>query len=215
MLTAVDSPRTASRAAYAAAGLNLAAAIAMLLILRQGLPVAGTVLAGRSAFVRDHALFWRLGWLFWHGADLGLLAFYLVLAARWRRFGRLRAGLALVAATAGLAADVAAQTIYMGLGPVVSPEAFGTMEVVAGLLTGYMANGLYTVAGILLVWAGARELPRWLLLLSLPAWIAGIALSVSSLLGSTAGQFWSTAALMPFFVIWTGSMGRWLANRES
>jgi len=165
--------------------------------------------------VGGHALLWRIGWLFWHGADFGLLAFYLALASRWRRRYPIRCDLALVAATAGLAADVAAQTLYMGLGPASSPASFGTMEAVAGLLTGYMANGLYTVAGILLVWAGASELPRSLLLLSLPAWLAGIALSLASLAGSTTGQLWSTAALMPLFVIWTGLMGRWLSARAS
>jgi len=209
------SPRTASRAAYAAAALNLAAALAMLLILREGLPVTGSVSAGRAAYVGGHTVIWRIGWLFWHGADFGLLAFYLALASRWRRRGPIRCDLALVAATAGFAADVAAQTLYMGLGPAASAASFGTMEAVAGLLTGYMANGLYTVAGILLVWAGASELPRSLLLLSLPAWLAGIALSVASLVGSTTGQLWSTAALMPLFVVWTGWMGRWLGARAS
>ena len=211
----VISSRTASRAAYAAAALNLAAALAMLLVLRSGLPMAGSALVGRDAYVSGHAALWRLGWLFWHAADFGLLAFYLALAARWRSFGRVRCDLALVAATAGLAADIASQTLYMGLGPGLQPDTFATMENVAGLLTGYMANGLYTVAGVLLVWAGACELPRPLLLLSLPAWCAGAALSVSSLVGSTAGQFWSTAALMPLFVIWTAAMGRWLAGRAS
>lgn len=209
------SARTASRSAYAAAALNLAAALAMLVVLRPGLPVNGSVLAARLAYVTEHTAVWRAGWLFWHGADLGLLAFYLGLAGQWRRLARIRCDLALLCAAAGLAADISAQALYMGLGPRLAPGAFGSMEMVSGLLTGYVANGLYTVAGILLVWAGAGELPRPLLVLSLPVWLAGFGLSASSLIGSATGQFWSTAALMPLFVIWTGLMGRWLGRRAS
>ncbi len=102
-----------------------------------------------------------------------------------------------------------------GVAPRLGPEAFVMAEATAGILTGYVANGLYTVAGMLLVWAGAGELPRYLLLLSLPVWGAGLWLSAASLADSPSGQFWSVAVLMPALIVWTVLMGRWLGASVS
>jgi hypothetical protein len=209
------SPRAAARAAYIAAGIHVVAAGAMLLALQPGLRVAGSVLATRQAYVSTHTSAWWLGWLVWHAADLTLLALYVALAARWGRRAPLRCGLALLLAGAGLADDLGAQAVYMGVAPHLGPEAFAVAEQVAGVLTGYVANGLYTLAGLLLVWAGAREMPRYLVVASLPVWVAGLGLSVASLVGSGEGQFWSVAVLMPAFIGWTLLMGRWLSARVS
>jgi hypothetical protein len=207
--------RAAARAAYVAAGVHVVAAGAMLLALQPGLPVAGSALATRMAYMSAHTAAWWLGWLVWHAADLALLAFYVALAARWGRRAPLRCGLALLLAGAGVADDLGAQAVYMGVAPRLGPEAFAVAEQVAGVLTGYVANGLYTLAGLLLVWAGARELPRYLVATSLPVWAAGLALSAASLAGSGDGQFWSVAMLMPAFIGWTLLMGRWLSSRAS
>ena len=209
------SPRTAARAAYLAAALNLAAALAMLLVLQPGLPVADSLLANRLAYVTTHAALWRSAWLLWHAAAIGLLAFYIGLASRWWRAAPLRCELALLCATAGLAADLSAEALYAGLAPRSDLQTLAAVEAVGGLLTGYVGNGLYTVAGALLTWAGASDLPRWLVLLALPVWAAGVALSAATMLHWAAGQFWSTAVLMPAFVLWSALVGRWLARRVS
>jgi hypothetical protein len=201
------SPRAAARAAFVAAGVHVVAAGAML--------VAGSALAARQAYVSEHTATWGLGWLVWHAADLALLALYVALAGQWGRRAPLRCGLALLLAGAGLADDLGAQAIYMGVAPRLGPEAFVVAETVTGVLTGYVANGLYTLAGMLLVWAGAAEMPRYLVAASLPVWAAGLGLCAASLAGSPAGQFGSVAVLMPTFVGWTLLLGRWLSARAS
>jgi hypothetical protein len=209
------SPRAAARAAFVAAGVHVVAAGAMLVALQPGLPVAGSALAARPAYVSALPVAWGLGWLVWHAADLALLALYVALAGQWGRRAPLRCGLALLLAGAGLADDLGAQAIYMGVAPRLGPEAFVVAETVTGVLTGYVANGLYTLAGMLLVWAGAAEMPRYLVAASLPVWAAGLGLCAASLAGSPAGQFGSVAVLMPTFVGWTLLLGRWLSARAS
>lgn len=205
--------RVAARAAYVAAALNLAAGVATLLLLREGLPAPGTTPGDRLAYVAGQTVAWRAGWLCWHAAALALLAFYVALAGRWWRRAPIRCGAGVLCAAAGLAVDLGAQGVYMGVAPHLSPEAFAVAEAVAGVLTGYAGNGLYTLAGMLLTWAGIAELPGLLLALSAPVWAAGLCLSAASLAGSSAGQFWSTAILIPSFVLWSGLMGRWFSTK--
>jgi hypothetical protein len=195
--------------------MHVVAAGTMVVALQPGLPVAGSALAARMAYVSERTAAWWLGWLAWHAADLALLAFYVALAGRWGWRAPIRCGLALLLAGAGVANDLGAQAVYMGVAPRLGPEAFVVAEAVAGVLTGYVANGLYTVAGILLVWAGSRELPGYLVALSLPMWAAGLGLCAASLAGSPDGQFWSVAVLMPAFIGWTLLLGRWLGARAS
>ncbi len=204
------SPRAVARAAFLASALNLAAALALLVALQPGLPSFSNGILGRLDYVRGQTVFWWSGWLLWHAAALGLLGFYVGLAGLWRRQAPIRCGLALLCAAAGLAADLSAEALYMGLAPRLGVEGFGLAEAAAGLLTGYVGNGLYTVAGALLTWAGAPNLPKYLVALAIPVWLAGSALAAATLLDSVGGQFWSTAVLMPTFVVWTALTRRWL-----
>jgi hypothetical protein len=213
--SALDALPAAARAAYCAAALNLAAALALVLVLAPGLPAPGSTPALRLAYVAGHLGAWGAGWLVWHAAAVALLAFYVGLACRWGTRAPIRCILALLCGAAGLAVDLAAQAVYMGAVATLTPLAFETAEPLLDVLTGYLGNGLYTVAGLLLTWAGAGELPRYLLLLSLLVWVGGLGLSVASLLHSASGQFWSAAVLMPSLVLWTSLMGRWLSPRAS
>ena len=208
------TPRSAARAAWAAAATNVAAALGMALLLMPGLPVEGSVLADRMAYVALHPWRWGAGWLLWHGATIGLLAFYVGLAGQWARRAPILCTLALLCATAGLGADLSAQSLTMSLAARLPPEGFAALEDGVGALSGYLGNGLYTVAGILLTAAGARDLPRALVVSSAVPWLAGLALSAAVLARSPAGQVASTAVLFPTFVLWTVLVGRWLATRE-
>ncbi len=208
-------PRRAARIAYAAAAANLAASLAMLLALKPGLPVPGSLPSSRLDFVRTNTGLWRAGWLLWHAAAIALVLFLLLLAVRFSRRAPVRAALAAVLAVTGLAADLAAEAISMGVAPLLDEPGFRVAAGTAGVLTGYLANGLYTLAGILLTSAGARELPPVLVALAVPLWGAGLCLSASSLLHWPAGELWSTAVLMPLFVLWAALVGRWLAARAS
>ncbi len=209
------TPRHAATAAYIAAAVNLAAGLVMLLTLRHGLPAGESDLSARIAYVGDHTLTWRLGWLVWNLAAISLLGFFVVLAARWRERAPILCGLALLCAAGGLAADLGAETILAVVSPGLRGETYAVVESVAVALTGYLGNGLYAVAGILLTLAGRRELPSMLLWLAAPVWIVALWLSIATIVSSAAGQFASAAALMPLFVVWAGLTGRWLSARAS
>jgi len=209
------TPRHAPTAAYIAAAVNLAAGLVMLLTLRYGIPAGESELSARIAYVGDHVLAWRVGWLLWNLAAISLLGFFVVLAARWRERAPILCGLALLCAAAGLAVDLGAETILAVVSPGLRGETYAVVESIAVGLTGYLGNGLYAVAGILLTWAGRRDLPPLLLWLAATVWTAALWLSVATLVSSNAGQFASAAALMPLFVLWAGLTGRWLSGRAS
>jgi len=209
------TPRHAPTAAYIAAAVNLAAGLMMLLTLRYGVPAGESDLSARIAYVGDHILAWRVGWLVWNLAALSLLGFYVVLAARWRERAPILCALALLCAAAGLAADLGAETILAVVSPGLQGETYAVVESIALALTGYLGNGLYAVGGILLTWAGRQELPRGLLWLAAAVWTSALWLSVATLVSSSSGQFASAATLMPLFVLWAGLTGRWLSGRAS
>jgi hypothetical protein len=209
------TPRHAATAAYVAAAVNLAAGLVMLLALRYGIPPGESDLSARIAYVGDHVLLWRVGWLVWNLAAISLLAFLVVLAACWRERAPILCGLALLCAAAGLAADLGAETILAVVSPGLRGETYAAVESIAVALTGYLGNGLYAVGGILLTVAGRRDLPPVLLWLAAAVWTAALWLSVATLVSSNAGQFASAAVLMPLFVLWATLTGRWLSSRAS
>lgn len=208
-------PRQSARIAYATAAVNLAAALMMLVALRPGLAVPGSFASDRISFVRRNLVLWWASWLTWHAAAVSLVLFLLLLAARFGRRAPIRAAIAALVSVVGLCADLTAEAIYMDVAPRLDEAGFRVAEAVAGILTGYLANGLYTVGGILVTWAGARQLPRSVVALAVPVWGAGLCLAAFSLIHSSLGQFWSTAVLMPLFILWAALVGRWLARRGS
>ena len=209
------TPRYAATAAYIAAAVNLAAGLVMLLALRYGIPAGESDLSARIAYVGDHVLVWRVGWLVWNLAAIALLGFFVVLADRWRERAPILCGLALLCAAAGLAADLGAETILAVVSPGLRGETYAAVESIALALTGYLGNGLYAVGGILLTIAGRRDLPQVLLWLATAVWAAALWLSVATLVSSNAGQFASAATLMPLFVLWAALTGRWLSGHAS
>ncbi len=209
------TPRHAPTAAYVAAAVNLAAGLVMLPALRHGIPAGESDLSARIAYVAEHTITWRMGWLVWNLAAISLLGFFVALAARWRQRAPILCGLALLCAAGGLAADLGAETILAVVSPGLQEETFAVVESIAVALTGYLGNGLYAVGGILLTWSGRRELPPGLLWLAAAVWTAALWLSVATLVSSAAGQFASAAALVPLFVLWAGLTGRWLSGRAS
>jgi hypothetical protein len=200
--------------AYLNAILHVAAALAILFLLQPGLAVDGSTVEGRRLYVVAHPVAWTIGWLIWHASAISLLGLYVALAETWREQAPLRCGVALLCASGGLAADLTSQAILIGVAPKQDIGGFVLLEQVASFVTAYLGNGLYTLAGILLTWAGGHDLPRPVLLLSLPVWAAGIGLSVATVLAAPTGQFLSTALLVPAIVLWSLAVGRWLDSRR-
>ena len=206
------SPRAARKVAFIAALANLLAGALTLFVLRRGLPPRSLV--DRSAFISSHAVLWRLGWLGWSVAAVTLLGLFLALAGRWRTEAPVLCGLGIVVGTAGLAADLSAEALLAGFTRSTLPN-LSLVQSEAFLLTGYVGNGLYTVAGILLTVAGRKELPAHVLALGGLVWAAGLWLSVATLAGSTTGEAVSTGIVIASFVVWAGLLGRWFGSLES
>jgi hypothetical protein len=184
--SAIASARGLPVAPLVCAAVNLAATLVMALVLAPATPIV-TDAAERLAYVQTHLLAWRLGWAVWIAAALSLLWFYV-----WWR-GRLGVTLVPVAlAAGGLIADVTSETMLILYDAATAPFAF--------LLTGVVANGLYTACGIWLtfamrlntaerLWAGAM-------------WAAGITLSIATLTGLYLLAASATAVLFALFCPW-------------
>ena len=191
---------------------NALAGALTLLVLRHGLPPVAP--SARVAYVSSHLALWRLGWLSWNVAAVTLVGVLGVLAARWRSQAPVLCAVAIILATAGLAADLSAEALLAGFTDV-APRVLGQAQAEGLLITGYAANGLYTFAGILVTAAGRKILPLGLVALAGLVWAAGLWLSAATLLGSTTGEAIGTGVAIASFVVWAALLGRWFGSLES
>jgi hypothetical protein len=135
---------------------------------------------------------------------LAILYFYMVFSETHlpsRRF-------ALALTVAALGPDLAAQAIEIGIRP--TPENSSTfllLHRVAVLLSGYAANGLYSLTALLLAWYARRVYPQWLTGVGIAVAVFGFALSVAALFDSAAGMFWTNVLLVPSLLLWLGGIG--------
>jgi hypothetical protein len=193
--------------AWLAAVAHVVAAAAMVLLLREGLPPAPD--EQRLAFITSHRIAWTGGWLTWQLAVLSLIALYAVLA---KRIGGAVPLAALAIGTAGASIDVATQMRYIAVLPQLRGDAFALLDRELEAMTGYAANGLYTLAFVLFVAAGWRAMPRLANVLSGPIAVSGFALAVAALQHNAPIELLSSAILFPLFTLWTILIARWLRN---
>lgn len=195
--------RALAVAPYASAALNFAAALALATALAPGTGVVAD-LNERIAYVESNLVAWRLGWSVWIAAALSLLAFY----AWWA----LRVGLsrvprvALAIAATGLAFDLVAEILLIGW----LPDRYVEVAPLAFLMTGGVANGLYTIVGALLTLRtpairGAFAVWAWTM------WASGAALSVFAFADAPLGIAVSTAVLFALFCPFCLALARRLA----
>ena len=164
---------------------NLAAALAMLFVLAPGTPLVEP--AQRAAYIETHQLEWRIGWLTWVVAALSLMWFY------WWWRARVDAHyLPLVIAAFGLVADLTAEFALIYYLATASPLVF--------TLTGGVANGLYTIAGIALT--AATPLSRVERVWAAAMWSAGLSLSFAAFAGDHLATAVATAILFALFCPW-------------
>jgi hypothetical protein len=199
-----------SRVAWFAAAAHFIAGVAMLLFLREGLP--GLAAEQRVAFMNARPLTWMGGWLLWHVAALSLIALYVALAMRFRDVLSVTA---VAAATAALAIDIACEAKYIGVLPSLRGDEFHRLDRELEVLIGYAANGLYTVAFILLVVAGWRVLPKLALVLAGPVAGSGVALALASLRHDARLQTVTTALLFLSLIAWMVVIAQWLRSDAS
>ncbi len=203
------SRRTRLAIAWFAFSIHVIALAAMLFVLQFGLLLGTT--ASRLAFITTHVLFWQIGWLGWMLATLSLVLIFLasadVLAHKaWGIF-------AVALCLAGATIDWLNETILIGVIPSLAARAvadsfwlniFSLWEQYYRVVSIGLANGLYTVGGIIL---GAlafktRAFPRWLAWLAVPMWSCSIALSAFGLANDVVGITLASALIFLIFLPW-------------
>lgn len=197
----------ASNIAWLAVATHVVASAAMLLLLREGLPPA--LDEERIGYITTHRLAWMTGWLAWQIAVLSLIALYAVLA---KRIEGALSWAALAIGTAGAAIDIATQVRYIVVLPQLHGDAFALLDRELEAMTGYAANGLYTLAFVLFTIAGWRALPRIAVVLAPPIAVSGFALAIGALQHNWRVEIISSAVLFPLFILWTIVIARWLRS---
>ena len=187
----------------------------MAFVLRHGLET-NLDLSSRLRFLAEHKTAWTLAWLTWHAAAFSILWFFICFESAHSlqepRRGVMR--LAVILVVAAIVPDLIAESIEIGVLPELAREAlnesestqaresYRTTHRVAVMMTGYLANGLYTLATVLAVWNTRREYAPWIWSSGLAVGLFGLALSASVLADSVAGMFWTNAGLVPAIVVW-------------
>lgn len=188
----------AALAPYLCAVLNGLAAFALATVLAPGVSLAPA--AANAGYVADHLFVWRLGWALWIAAALSLLAFFRWWAARigWSPVTRAAIALAVV----GVLADIGAESRLIAWSPAQPFDLDGALR-----LSGVGANGLYSVAGLLLT-SRTGGLAPWLAAWSWTVWLLGIGLAAAAAVSSDGASRILTAALFVLFVPWLVVLGR-------
>jgi hypothetical protein len=206
-----------SLAAWLAFVVHLLAGLAMALVLRRGLETNAD-LADRLRFVAGSRLSWTMGWICWTVAALTILNFYARFAAAHRALAPVTVSAAVWLTVAAVGADWTAQAVEVLVLPSLARAAdaagFLACHRKAVLLTGFLANGLYTFSALLLVWASRPAYPRWIRTAGFGVVAGGSALSAAAWADSAAGMLWANVVLMPSLLLWLAGVAASAARRR-
>ena len=198
-----------ARAAFVSLVCHLAAGLAMAFILARGL-ATNPDLADRLRFLDEQRWLWRAGWSSWSLAAASVLYFFWALVEAHREDPTASAPLlrrAVPLTVAAVACDLSAQAIYLWLVPGAPAKALLAWDRRAVLLTGLLANGLYTTAAGLLAWACRASYPRWTGAAAALVVAGGAWLSAAAWADSVPGMFWSNILLVPALLAWQAGVG--------
>jgi hypothetical protein len=191
----------------------------MAFILRCGLET-NPVLHDRLAYLVNNRALWTFAWLTWTAAAFAILNFYIALAESHAA----SMGFAVLLTVAAIGPDLAAQAIEIGVLPPLAyralttnaePDLFLTLHRVAVMLSGYLANGLYSATALILTWSTRRAFPAWVWVAGLATGAAGLLLSAAALADSTPGMFWANVLLVPALLLWLAGVGGKLHSLDS
>ncbi len=208
-----SSSRSIAAGAFASAAAGLAGAIAVKLWLMPGLPLGGNDVLKRAAYVVRHHKCWTWGWLLAALGAILVVNLYRLLAERWVLEGGSACRFALCLATTGLAIDLSGIAIWIVVAPGPGDGSFVIAEHIASALSLFAAKILYAAAGLLLTWAGRRELPAWLSGLALIVWLSGFAVAWFTVCRCERQQFTSLALLALTYITWATLLGLHFRNR--
>jgi len=183
---------------------HLVAGLAMVFVLRHGLETTADLHA-RLEFLLNHRVAWTLAWLTWTVAAPAILYFYVAYADAHRISSRVPIYLTVVA----IACDLSAQAIEIGVLPslVAHEELFLGFHRAAVMLSGYLANGLYSITAMYLTFAARSAYPPWVSTAGIAVGVFGISLSLAALADSAAGLFWTNVFLLPSILVWLAGSG--------
>jgi hypothetical protein len=218
-MTNYFSPRTRLIFAWACFAVHAFALLAVLLVLRNGIPPGD--LAERAKFVAQNAMAWRISWALWLPASLALVLFM----AGWADSMNARAWgwLAVAITLAGAVLDWADEMVWIGLAPEMAAR-FASVAFAAGayalwdrayvVLSIALANGLYTIGGIILTALAfrLREFPRWLAVWGAIVWALSIDLSIAGIIGDGVMIQVVSALVFAAFMPWLIVMGLQISN---
>jgi hypothetical protein len=74
--------------------------------------------------------------------------------------------------------------------------------------TGFLANGLYTISALLLVWASRRAYPRWIQVAGFGVVTGGSILSTAAWVDSPVGMLVANILLLPCLLVWLAGVAR-------
>ena len=201
------------RAALLAFCTHIVAGLTLALVLRHGLET-NPDLQDRLAFLVNHRALWTLAWLPWTISAVAILYFYMTFA----EVHGLKSSLPIFLTVIALAPDLAAEAIEIGVLPQVAADAlshnapfelFMTLHRIAVMLSGYLANGLYSATATILAWFARRAYPTWLSAAGISIGILGGAASIAALLDSVTGLFSTNALLVPCILLWLGGVAKY------
>ena len=176
----------------------------MALVLRRGLET-NPDFQDRVMFLMNRRALWTFGWLTWTAAALSILYFYNAFAEAHQPAMRF----AVFLAVAALGPDLAAQAIEMGVLPgLANRELFLSLHRASMMMTGFAANGLYSLTAFLLALSTRRAYPWWVWLAGVAVGMFGFALSAAVLLNSVAGMFWTNVVLVPTLLLWLAGVAK-------
>jgi hypothetical protein len=179
----------------------------MAIIMSRGLETTPDLHA-RLAFLVNQRAWWTAAWLTWTAASIAILYFYIV----FREVNGTPA-FAVYLTVVAVALDLSGQGIEIGLLPATavrvlsgnaSPDMFLLLHRTAEMLSGFAANGLYSISALLLVFATRGAYSASVSAFGIVVGAVGILLSVAVLLDSAAGMFWTNAVLVPSILCWLG-----------
>jgi hypothetical protein len=200
-------------AAWLSVGVHLVAGLAMALVLRHGLETNDITL-DRVTFLVEQQSTWIAGWLTWNLAAFTILYFVARFAKAHRGKGLSEVALisAVVVCAVAVPLDLTAEAIEMFVLPDLALHSlaldqqprtlFFAWQRTATILTGFFANGLYTLSTVLLVWATRRIYPRWVVAAGALVGLAGFGLSAAALADSVAGMVATNVVLLPALLVW-------------
>lgn len=228
--------------AWACFGVHAFALLAVVLVLQPGIPPGD--IATRAAYVAHNSLGWQIGWALWLPASLALVLFHAGFAdvvshhhvndlsvesdpGKARGAAPLQARawgwIAVSITLAGAVIDWVDEMVWIGLAPGLATR-FASDSFAAGAYTLWdrayvvlsigLANGLYTIGGIILVALAyqSREFPRWLARWGAVVWSLSIALSIAGIIGDGVMIQVVSALVFAAFMPWLVLVGLELGN---